>query len=171
MPRGRGVARGRAAPVAERFVPSAAATIVHRSFCSAVSRTIARRRASSAGVHRKLPPTDARRLRGDVPIATAGEAATSFAGDFAGRSLMGDLAARSLAGDLAARLAGDLAARSLAGDLAAARSFAGDLAARSLAGDLAARCLAGDLVARCLAGDVDARFFAGDLAGRSSMAS
>ena len=105
-------------------MPSAAAMVAHRSFSSLDSSASARRRACSAGVHRKLPPSDARRFRGDVPIATAGEA-TSFAGDFAGRCLVGDFVGRSFAGDLAARsFAGDLAGRSFAGDLVA---LAGDL--------------------------------------------
>ena len=100
---------------AERPVPSAAAMVAHRSFSSLDSRASARRRACSAGVHRKLPPSDARRFRGDVPIATAGEA-TSFAGDLAGRSFAGDFVGRSFAGDLAGRsFAGDFVA--LAGDL------------------------------------------------------
>eukprot|EP00964_Phaeocystis_antarctica_P108265 scaffold72870_cov63-Phaeocystis_antarctica.AAC.2 len=98
--------------------------VAHRSFSSLDSRASARRRACSAGVHRKLPPSDARRFRGDVPIATAGEA-TSFAGDFAGRCLVGDFVGRSFAGDLDGRsFAGDLAGRSFAGDLVA---LAGDL--------------------------------------------
>ena len=89
--------------------------VAHRSFSSLDSRASARRRACSAGVHRKLPPSDARRFRGDVPIATAGEA-TSFAGDLAGRSFAGDFVGRSFAGDLAGRsFAGDFVA--LAGDL------------------------------------------------------
>jgi hypothetical protein len=108
---------------AERPVPSAAAMVAHRSFSSLDSRASARRRACSAGVHRKLPPSDAPRFREDVPIATAGEA--TFAGDFAGRCLAGDFVGRSFAGDLVALagdLPGDFGAGGMAGELKALKT-------------------------------------------------